>query len=188
MIPLKDFPIMKEELLRKMSIEVESSQEAKSLKDFLLEFFPKKGAFAVAAPQVGIYKRAFLAKMPSRPKDWLFVCNPKILKKEDQFVYRNESCLSFPGVFKNTVRYKTLKIEYHDEDFETKLGIVEDKEAVIFQHEIYHFDGVLFRDRVQKPIRNEGPQIGRNERCPYCRGKQKNVKWKKCREHNKEAV
>ncbi|MCH7604955.1 peptide deformylase [Patescibacteria group bacterium] len=180
MIPLKEFPRMREAYLR-VPCDVVEKEEAKSLKDFILEFFPKKGAHAVAAPQIGIQKRAFLAKLKT---GWVFACNPVILEKEEPFIFNNEACLSFPGIVKNTLRYKRIKVKYLDEDYEERLVMLEDLEAVIFQHEIDHLNGVLFKDRVQKPFKRATKKIGRNDFCPYCMDSGLIIKWKKCGRHN----
>jgi len=83
--------------------------------------------------------------------------------------------LSFPGCHKSTVRFSRVKVRYFDENLEERTVVVEGLEAVIFQHEIDHLNGVLFKDHVRKPIRVEKVP-GRNEPCVCGSGK----KFKKC--------
>lgn len=174
MIPLKQFPIVEESSLRLMSRPVVDKDFAVELKELILAQFPTTGALAVAAPQIGILKRASVIQLPST-KEFLFICNPEIVEQEDEFVFDGEGCLSFPGCHRSTVRYRRVKVKYFDEALEERTVIAEGLEAVIFQHEIDHLNGVIFRDRVRKPVRVV--QVpGRNEPCTCGSGK----KFKKC--------
>ena len=67
------------------------------------------------------------------------------------------------------------KVKFRDENFEERTVMAENIEAIVFQHEIDHLNGVLYKDRVQKPYRAE-PVQGRNEPCACNSGK----KFKKC--------
>jgi peptide deformylase len=185
MIDIKNFPIYEESFLRQKSIPVKSKKEALELKEQLEAKFPEKGGYAVACVQIGILKRASLVKLPSTDALEL-VCNPEIIYQEEEFLMQGEGCLSFPNQPKNTIRYNRVKVKYRDIDWEERTVILEGIEAVIFQHEIDHFDGILWKDRVIQPIRVE-KKIGRNEVCPICASKGRIIKWKKCKDHNMEA-
>jgi peptide deformylase len=110
-----------------------------------------------------------------RSNTFTLICNPEILSQEDEFVMTGEGCLSFPKKHKDTVRYRTVKVKYRDENFEERTVVAEGIEAVVFQHEIGHLNGELFFDRVAKPYRAT-PVQGRNEKCACGSGK----KFKKC--------
>ena len=175
MIKLNEFPIIPEADLRLKSKPIDTKEEAKEINEMLMSKFPETGAYAVAAPQIGILSQAFVAKLPG--KDELeFFCNPVITDQYDEFVFPNEGCLSFPGKTKNTKRFKYVVMEYLDENFEQKKVIGSDIEAIIFQHEVDHLNGILYFDmKIDTTVRNE-TKIGRNEPCPCGSGK----KYKKC--------
>ena len=177
MIKLKDFPEFTETFLRQKSTPIETYKEAVSIKDQLEELFPKHGAYAVSAPQIGILKSVFLIHPKFNHNEFLCVCNP-VIKKKSSIINFREGCLSFPKKFKNTIRYNEIVVEFKEPingKLETKKVLLEGIEAIIFQHEIDHFNGVLFKDRVLKPLRRT-PKIGRNEPCP-CKSSKK---YKKC--------
>ena len=174
MINPKDFPLYSEACLRAPCNPVLDADHAKQLYKQLEEQFPKTGALGVACPQIGIHVKASLIRMPNSEK-FILICNPEILSQEDEFIMAGEGCLSFPKEYKNTVRYRTVKVRYWDENFEERTVVAEGIEAVVFQHEIDHLNGVVFKDRVQKPIVMP-PKQGRNERCACGSGK----KFKKC--------
>lgn len=174
MIDAKDFPIYSEAELRTPCQPVTCEDEALHLYDELKKMFPETGALGVACPQIGIYSKASLIKMPASEK-FLFICNPEILAQEDEFVLSGEGCLSFPNDMRSTVRYRNVKVKYWDENFEERIVQAEGIEAVVFQHEIDHLNGIIYKDRVLKPYRAE-PVQGRNEKCACGSGK----KYKKC--------
>lgn len=174
MIELKDFPIYDEIDLRQVSLPVVSNKEILGLNMVLERNFPRTGGYAVTCVQVGLLKRAFLARFPNS-QELTLVCNPEIIYKEEEFLMRNEGCLSFPKQYKDTIRYNRVKVKYLDNYWEERIVIAEGIEAVIFQHEIDHFDGILWKDRVAKPVVVDKKQ-GRNELCNCGSGK----KFKKC--------
>ena len=174
MIKPHEFPIYKEAFLREPCEPVQDAEHAQKLYKMLEELFPDKGAFGVACPQIGIHVQASLMKMPGSDR-FLFMCNPEILEQEDEFIFAGEGCLSFPRDYRNTVRFRRVKVKFRDENFEERTVMAENIEAIVFQHEIDHLNGVLYKDRVQKPYRAE-PVQGRNEPCACNSGK----KFKKC--------
>ncbi len=125
----------------------------------------------IAAPQIGISKRIFLASEEAlaideeRPetseslkktqkKKWQYYVfiNPEILKLAVKKESASEGCLSVPGKYGLVPRAAKIKVRAYDEygkRFErgaTKLF------ARLFQHEIDHLEGVLFIDKATKLI------------------------------------
>lgn len=174
MIKLKAFPVYGESFLRQKCSEIITKKQAKELKESLFSMFPKKGAYGVAAPQIGMHRRAFLVRFPSG--QWLFACNAEIVNREEPFVFRKEGCLSFPKKSKNTDRYKCVTFKYQDEELEKCKAIVENTEAVIIQHEIDHINGILYFDHAVCGTIKHILRIGRNDPCICGSGK----KYKKC--------
>jgi len=67
--------------------------------------------------------------------------NPKVVKKTGPY-RAAEGCLSLPGL-REAKRWKTVKIQYQNEVFQTRFKTYTGYTAQIVQHEIDHCDGVL---------------------------------------------
>lgn len=104
----------------------------------------------IAAPQVGVNLRIFIAETDDGPKAFI---NPEFLEKSYKIIDYQEGCLSVPGKGKPktrlwgyTKRHRTVTVKALDEnglEFITKgQGLL----AIILQHENDHLDGVLFID------------------------------------------
>ena len=61
-----------------------------------------------------------------------------------------DGCLSFPGLYAETVRPHSLRVAGLEETGEPFDRRFEDFDAVVVHHEIDHLDGVLFIDRVER--------------------------------------
>lgn len=173
--------------LRQKSTNVESVEEAKSIIPKLDEALAStSNGMGVAAIQIGIQKKISVFYNSKKEKKYLI--NPEIIEKQEEFVFYNEGCLSMPGYFQNTPRYRSVVIKnqvidgdqfreeqwyfYYDKDESTNY------EAITCQHEIDHFNGVLLTDyRVLNiPVIVKKEKVGRNDPCPCGSGK----KYKKC--------
>ena len=72
---------------------------------------------------------------------YLVMFNPEIISKFGEFE-TEEGCLSLDGERK-TVRYKTIKVKYFNENFKQIKRSFSDFTAQIIQHEIDHCNGIL---------------------------------------------
>lgn len=173
-------------VLRQKSENVESVEEAKSIIESLKNIIKDcDHGIGLAAIQIGIPKRVAVIKWRD---EFCYLINPKIVEGIEEFIFPQEGCLSIPGLFKDTKRYrqvvmKNQRIE-NDKFFEEDLfsDYYEDANKNLFvialQHEMDHFDGKLIIDYDIKgqTIINDMPKVGRNEPCPCGSGK----KYKKC--------
>jgi peptide deformylase len=120
-------------------------------------------AAGLAATQIG-FKSRFFGLKNAKGKLEIFI-NPEITvtygnkiypvmifedgKKEDFL----EGCLSFPDLFGTVKRFLKIEIE-RDEIKNGKLvkkkEMLEGFEAIVFQHEAEHLDGVLFVDHIKE--------------------------------------
>jgi peptide deformylase len=73
--------------------------------------------------------------------------NPEIIAHEGEQVFR-EGCLSLPEYTANIRRAQAIRVRALDLSGEVVEIDAEGFEAVVFQHEIDHLDGILFLDRV----------------------------------------
>ena len=152
--------VTSEDVLRRRSSEV-SLEEGKKTAEQLIEVLEKSDVgVGLSAPQLGIMSRVFVMKTPEGIKTFI---NPQIVEKRDPFVNQDEGCLSFPGVWMNTIRYDsiTLKDDLHGVTEITNFG------SVIAQHETDHLDGVLFLDR-KVPSRYEPCFCGSEKKFKFC--------------------
>jgi peptide deformylase len=123
----------------------------RDLKDTLNEHSEGIG---LAAPQINIHKRVVVVRLGSRRNNSTeldaprALINPKIKEASDgkkDF----DGCLSFPGLYAETIRPHYLRVTGLDEEGRSFDLIFEGFDAVVVHHEIDHLDGVLFIDRVE---------------------------------------
>ncbi len=137
-------------------------------------------AVGLSAVQLGIHKQVFVYKGSdgklNGDKVWHIIINPEIVDISEEKMFFREGCLSLPGVEVTTHRPK--QITYTDVRGENI--VLTDTDAIVFQHEYDHLNGVLMTQRVAQslpPESNVGKdKIGRNEMCT-CGSKKK---YKKC--------
>jgi peptide deformylase len=67
--------------------------------------------------------------------------NPQIIKASQPY-QTEEGCLSLPGV-RPTKRYRSIKVQFQNDQFQTRFQTFHDWTAQIIQHEIDHCNGVL---------------------------------------------
>jgi len=104
--------------------------------------------FAVAAPQIGRAKRAFVYKISGFGSGLIY--NPEIIRSsEEQWTYY-EGCLSIPGKFWNLERPRFITVKYQNKDGEKLIMDLDDLPARVFQHEIDHLNGILVIDHIKK--------------------------------------
>jgi len=142
-------------VLRKKIKEIDFVDKKTASQVKLLQKKLEKSDLAVglAATQLGIEKRFFGIKFAKKVRVFI---NPKIIKcfgkrvfpvifdensKEDNFL---EGCLSFPDLFGTVKRYLKIEVEWLDGK-----TILEGFEAIVFQHELDHLNGILFIDHVK---------------------------------------
>jgi len=106
----------------------------------------------------------------------LRMINPQIMSQAEPFKYKDEGCLSFPGKYMSTKRFRTVRVGFIDADTLLPRELeLHSFEAIVAQHELDHHDGKIFLDRVDYPVTAK-KKIGANEKCPCGSGK----KYKKC--------
>ncbi|MCD4825153.1 MAG: peptide deformylase [Phycisphaerae bacterium] len=108
--------------------------------------FANRGV-GLAASQVGVTVRLFLASPNFDPDDLHVYINPRILSGEGS-ASDEEGCLSFPGIFCKIKRRQKVVIEAIGLDGQVFQHTAEDLHARICQHELDHLDGQLLVDRM----------------------------------------
>ena len=98
----------------------------------------KDGCVGMAANMIGVNKRIIVF---DNDGSYMLMLNPEIIKRSAPYE-AEEGCLSLQGTRK-TKRYKSIKVQYQNEKFQTRLMTYTGFTAQIIQHEIDHCEGVL---------------------------------------------
>ncbi|MDD5218255.1 MAG: peptide deformylase [Candidatus Omnitrophica bacterium] len=121
--------------------------EEQKLFDDMIETMYREDGVGLAAPQVGISKRFFVACPTQKRGEEIVVVNPQILESKGR-ENGTEGCLSLPGIQGEVARAKRVRLRFETRHGEKKEAEVKDFFARVFQHEIDHLDGILLIDRV----------------------------------------
>jgi len=133
------------------------SPDLERLANDMLETMRDAHGVGLAAPQVGLPIRLFVAEVPKDMEDephagesYIFV-NPKIVKVGREEVEREEGCLSIPGIYGDVWRPDEVVVRAQDVKGNTFRLRARGFLARIILHEYDHLEGILFVDRVEDP-------------------------------------
>ena len=99
----------------------------------------KDACVGMAANMIGVRKRIIVF---DNEGVYMTMFNPEILKMSDPYETR-EGCLSLLGDPRPCKRYKTIKVQWQNEKFQTRIKTFTGWTAQIIQHEIDHCNGIL---------------------------------------------
>ena len=98
----------------------------------------KTGCVGMAANMIGVCKRIIVFDNEGK---YMVMFNPEIIKKSGSYE-AEEGCLSLTGTRK-AKRWKSIKVQYQNEQFQPRFKTFTGWTAQIIQHEIDHCEGVL---------------------------------------------
>ena len=98
----------------------------------------KDGCVGMAANMIGVCKRIIAF---DNEGTYMVMFNPVIVRQSGLYETQ-EGCLSLSGVRK-TKRFQTVKVQWQNEQFQTRLKTFTGWTAEIIQHEIDHCEGIL---------------------------------------------
>ena len=98
----------------------------------------KDGCVGMAANMIGVCKRIIAF---DNDGTYMVMFNPVIVRQSGPYEAQ-EGCLSLTGVRK-TKRFQTIKVQWQNEQFQTRLKTFTGWTAEIIQHEIDHCEGIL---------------------------------------------
>lgn len=98
----------------------------------------KDGCVGMAANMIGVNKRIIAFENDGK---YEVMFNPVIVKQSGAYE-AEEGCLSLAGRRKAR-RFRTVKVQWQNEKFQTRLKTFTGWTAEIIQHELDHCDGVL---------------------------------------------
>lgn len=102
-------------------------------------------ALGMAAPQIGVFKKVFVAKIRNKFKPFI---NPKIVKFGKEETALLEGCFSVPDIYGHVIRPSEIDIEAQDRYGKPIKMHFKGLAAKIFQHELDHLSGTLYIDHV----------------------------------------
>ncbi len=109
---------------------------AQDLLDTLLAH--RDGCVGMAANMIGVNKRIIAFEHENA---YMVMFNPVIVRKSGPYE-AEEGCLSLSGIRK-VKRFQTIKVQWQNEKFQTRIKTFTGWPAEIIQHEIDHCEGVL---------------------------------------------
>lgn len=123
----------------------------------------------LAAPQCGIAENVAIVRINDAYSVDLVNC--RIKNQYDQFIFKEEGCLSFPGRIETTKRFNEIHIV--DNLVYPYSFVATGLFAVVIQHELDHINKILLPDIA---IKQAKIKIRPNDKCPCLSG----LKHKKC--------
>lgn len=153
--------IYPKDVLRRKAAPIDpTSAEVRKVAERMIDMMYDEEGIGLAAPQVGLPWRLFVADVPendersatgttpSATSDVVVYCNPVLSAPAGAPVAAEEGCLSLPDIRGDVLRPPTITITYqdlHGKTFtQTGTGLL----ARCWQHEIDHLDGVLIIDKM----------------------------------------
>ncbi len=146
---IREIRLKGDEILYKKCKEVTKfDKKLHILLDDMYDTMKEHDGVGLAAPQVGILKRAVVI---DTGEGRIELINPVIIKESGSQV-GSEGCLSVPKVFGEVERPMNVTVRAQDRDGNWFEKDGEALTARAFCHETEHLDGKLFLDRVTKFI------------------------------------
>lgn len=98
----------------------------------------KDGCVGMAANMIGVNKRIIAFENGGK---YMIMLNPLIIKKLDPYE-SEEGCLSLVGT-RRTERWRSIRVQWQNEKFQTRVKTFTSFTAEIIQHEIDHCEGII---------------------------------------------
>ena len=151
-------------LTRKCRVVTDFNSRLHQLLDDMAETMEQADGVGLAAPQVGVLRRAALVletNVPEGSEPYLIeLINPEIIESSGE-QHEPEGCLSVPGQYGIVSRPAFVKVKAQNrfgEVFEvTGTGLT----ARCFAHEIDHLDGIVFTSKCERMLTEEELQATR---------------------------
>ena len=153
-------------LSKKCRVVTDFNTRLHQLLDDLGDTLLESGGVGLAAPQVGILRRAVVVLETNVGEDedeiLYELVNPEIIETSGEQT-GPEGCLSVPGVFGEVTRPDYVKVRAQDRDGETFEVEGYGLTARCFCHEIEHLDGHLFLEKATRILDPEELETGDEE-------------------------
>lgn len=144
-----------EVLLKKCKPVEKFDSRLAELLDDMAETMYKAEGLGLAAPQVGIIRRAVVIDVTEDKSGLIELVNPEIVSKSEETQYGTEGCLSYPDLYGYVTRPKTVKFRAQDRHGDFYEKEVSDLFARAVCHELDHLDGRVLPDNIEAPYEPE---------------------------------
>jgi len=135
-------------------VEEITSDESQALFDDMILTMVQARGIGIAGTQVNAHKRVFVGLLQRRTTVFI---NPEIIKSSIRKTASEEGCLSVPGAWGYVKRHRTVDVRFMNRTGHTETHRLFGLDAIVFQHELDHLNGVLFIDKAYKMI--EAPDL-----------------------------
>ena len=130
---------------------------------------------ALAAPQVGVMKRAIAMNLTAAPPAGIgagpfTLVNPEFLWMSDEWIEVWDDCLSIPEIVVRVQRRASVSLKFRDLEWREHVWErVPADVSELLQHEVDHLDGVLmaaraYGDDAVRPIAERDALVGDSRR------------------------
>ena len=103
----------------------------------------------LSANQIGIEERVFVMMVDIDLEQTITCFNPKIIKESKDEVVMEEGCLSYPEMYLDISRPRSIIVKYEDEGKSIFKRRLDGYIARIFLHEYDHMEGIDFTQRTK---------------------------------------
>ena len=132
-------PIMKDPIFLAQPSVPATAEDLEVAQDLLETLIAhKEGCVGMAANMIGVSKRIIAFDCDGT---YMVMFNPEIIKKAEPYEAQ-EGCLSLDGI-RTAKRWKSIKVQYQNEKFQTRFKTFTGWTAQIIQHEVDHCEGIL---------------------------------------------
>lgn len=164
------------DVLRQKADPVDPTGEVLAVADRMIDLMRSADGIGLAAPQVGLPWRIFVADVPpppdstappegtppdASPGPQVFL-NPEITAFAGDPTPFEEGCLSLPGIMGDVLRPPVVRMKYQNLQGEWIEGSASGLLARCWQHELDHLDGVLIIDKMTQASRSKTKAALRN--------------------------
>lgn len=141
-----------ERVLKQVAEPFGKQWDEQLIADLTDTMYASPACVGLAAPQIGVSRRAFVLDVSKHPKvtvshGFVAMFDPTIVEASGKKVGR-EGCMSVPDLTANVNRATEIVVSGVAPGGERLVIATEGFEARAFQHEIDHLDGMLILDRV----------------------------------------
>lgn len=113
----------------------------------------EEGGCGLAAPQIGVNTRIFVAQLSNGFQEFI---NPQITEISEEKTVGMEGCLSIPNTFGMVERPAYTKIQAYNKNGEEFVLELENFDARVVNHEFDHLNKILFTDIAKDTINTTG--------------------------------
>jgi peptide deformylase len=152
-LPVKPVFQLPERVLKRRADDLGDATDAELVTDLIDTMRASPACVGLAAPQIGVSKRAFALDVSKHKKTTtthglVVMFDPEIIERKGREIAR-EGCMSVPDLTANVARATEIVVRGRAPDGEDLVVVTEGFEARAFQHEIDHLEGLLILDRVE---------------------------------------